>query len=42
VGGDPYRAVEAEAAGAAPREHVLGIRLGQQPAANVELKDATL
>ena len=42
MGGDPYRAVEAEAPGAPPREHVLGIRLGEQATTNVEPKDTTL
>jgi len=42
VGGDPYRTVEAEAAGAAPGEHVLGVRVREQAATDVETQDAAL
>jgi len=39
---DPHRAVEAEAARAPPPEHVLGVRLGQEPTAHVQSQDPPL
>ena len=42
MGGDPHRPVQAEATGASPCEHVLGVRLGEQAAPNVEPQDPTL
>ena len=42
MGGDADRAVEAEASGPAPAEHVVGLGAGQQPSAYVESEDAML
>jgi len=42
MGGDADRAVEAEAAGATPREHVPGVCFREQTTTDVEPKDASL
>jgi hypothetical protein len=42
MGGDADRAVEAEASGAAPAEHVCDDVAGQHPSPYVQTEDATL
>ena len=42
MGGDTDRAVEAEATGPPPAQHIVGLGAGQQPPTHVQPEDAAL